>query len=812
MERKGQMTDNAAIDNVTDIRQLLLAAFTARELHRFCHDRPPFRPILDDLGPDAGLNQIVDRLLEYAEDRLLFDELLGELARENPRQYARHIGPRRVAEHQPPPLPPPDQLPEPGPLPPGSRLPFDRNALFTGRRDTLLALARALLHAAALVLVQGMAGVGKTQLAVEFVCRYGRFFRGVHWLNAAQPGAIPAEVAACGASMGLLPWSGELPVQVTQTLQAWQASGPRLVILDHLEEPALARDWLHLLRSAPAGPAVRLLLTARRAEWPLDLGLHNLPLGVFTSAESLAFLRRYLPQGRASGAELEALARRLGHLPLALLLAARYLARRRLALPRYLQDLDQALDHRSMRGWCPHLGSPTGHDLDLMQTFAVSWQQLNDDDARRLFALAGFCAPNQPIPYPLLEAAAALDQEACDDALDLLAGLGLLQIDERAAGPTIHPLLADYARTLPAGERGEAESAPLPALAGALADLTDEAGETGLPARFAPLRPHTETTAAAAQQAGLEEAGTLWNNLGYHLHDVADYQGARAAYERALAIDEGAYGPQHPIVAIRVNNLGRVLKDEGDLAGARAAYERALAIDEQAFGPQHAKVAMRVNNLGMVLHDLGDLAGARAACERALSIFEKELGPGHPNVATSVSNLGLVLHDLGDLAGAQAAYERALAIDEQAFGPQHPNVATDLNNLGMVLKDQGDLAGAQAAYERALAIWTTAYGKEHPQVATANNNLGLVLKDQGDLEGARGAYKRALAIDEQAFGPQHPDVAIRVNNLGGVLKDQGDLAGARAAFERALAILESSSLPPDHPHIASVRDNLDRLD
>ena len=86
-------------------------------------------------------------------------------------------------------------------------------------------------------------------------------------------------------------------------------------------------------------------------------------------------------------------------------------------------------------------------------------------------------------------------------------------------------------------------------------------------------------------------------------------------------------------------NLGRVLKGQGDLAGARAAYERALAIDETAFGPDHPNVAIRVNNLGSVLRAEGDLAGARAAYERALAIFEKVLGSDHPNTVIARGNL-----------------------------------------------------------------------------------------------------------------------------------------------------------------------------
>jgi tetratricopeptide (TPR) repeat protein len=83
-----------------------------------------------------------------------------------------------------------------------------------------------------------------------------------------------------------------------------------------------------------------------------------------------------------------------------------------------------------------------------------------------------------------------------------------------------------------------------------------------------------------------------------------------------------------------------VLKAEGDLAGARAAYERALRIDEKSFGPDHPNVARDVNNLGFVLVDLGDLAGARAAFARALGICERVLGLDHPRTRTVRANLG----------------------------------------------------------------------------------------------------------------------------------------------------------------------------
>jgi hypothetical protein len=75
------------------------------------------------------------------------------------------------------------------------------------------------------------------------------------------------------------------------------------------------------------------------------------------------------------------------------------------------------------------------------------------------------------------------------------------------------------------------------------------------------------------------------------------------------------------------------------LEGARKCFERALSIDEAAFGPNHPNVAIRVNNLGSVLKVLGDLKGAKKCCERALKIFREFLGDDHPNTVMVRENL-----------------------------------------------------------------------------------------------------------------------------------------------------------------------------
>ena len=77
-------------------------------------------------------------------------------------------------------------------------------------------------------------------------------------------------------------------------------------------------------------------------------------------------------------------------------------------------------------------------------------------------------------------------------------------------------------------------------------------------------------------------------------------------------IDEKAYGPDHPDVAIRVNNLGLVLQAQGNLEGAKEHYERALGIYKKTYGPDsnNLNVANTLTNLGIVLGQKSDLEGA----------------------------------------------------------------------------------------------------------------------------------------------------------------------------------------------------------
>jgi hypothetical protein len=93
---------------------------------------------------------------------------------------------------------------------------------------------------------------------------------------------------------------------------------------------------------------------------------------------------------------------------------------------------------------------------------------------------------------------------------------------------------------------------------------------------------------------------------------------------------EEAVGPADPEVSWRSDGLGTVLRRLGDLAGARAQYERALAISEATLGPDNPNVAIGRGNLGLVLQDLGTWKAPGNSWSRRWPSARRLSAPTHP--------------------------------------------------------------------------------------------------------------------------------------------------------------------------------------
>lgn len=137
-----------------------------------------------------------------------------------------------------------------------------------------------------------------------------------------------------------------------------------------------------------------------------------------------------------------------------------------------------------------------------------------------------------------------------------------------------------------------------------------------------------------------------------------------------------------PLMAEAHYNLGHACQQLHDLEGARSAYEKAVALS-----PDYTRAQV---NLGAVYREMGEVDKAQAAFERALA--------AEPGMVEALNNLGLVCAGKGQYERAIALYQQALAL---ALAPQQAEIWL---NLGLACRDSGRRGEALQALSRAIQL------------------------------------------------------------------------------------------------------------
>jgi tetratricopeptide (TPR) repeat protein len=513
-----------------------------------------------------------------------------------------------------------------------------RIASFTGRtgeldrldailmRDKPAAVTQASVGRAA---VQGIGGIGKTSLAIEYAHRFRGLYASVCWCPAETRTGLLSALANLAVTLGAAT-ADEADVEKAARAALRQLAEQRatwLLVYDSVPTPDAIRD---LLPSAGA----RVLITSRFPEWRRwaeQVALDALPL-----EEAIVLLKKLTARDDTSGAET--LSEALGCLPLALDHAAAYCGLTQTSFADYAATASRLI---------AELPSGVDYPKSVAATFnlAIAEAVTHCQSAEALMSYLALCAP-EPIPMILIEGAVEEKAER-PRALAALAEVSLLKhhlFEDGTPAMTVHRLVQAVAR-----ERSEANGLAQDAIGRLVARLMAIYPEEGYrdPRSWplcAQLTPHLLALRDASPDATSGNANSHIADWPRLLDRAAGYSLGRAAYSQAaqlirdaVAMLEKALGPEHPDTAKSLNDLALVLKEKGDFAAARPLQERALAITEKARGPEHPDTATNLNNLANVLRDQGDLTGARPLYERALAIREKALGSEHPDTAQSLS-------------------------------------------------------------------------------------------------------------------------------------------------------------------------------
>jgi len=561
-----------------------------------------------------------------------------------------------------------------------------------------------------------------------------------------------------------------------------------------------------------------LLVTSR---WHFTLpGLNPLRLDVLKPKDAEDFLLELCPRLGKTAPEL---ATRCGYLPMALRIAASFLACNEDWTPaEYLQRLTEG------RKRLEALKSLDEPELDVEAAFRLSYLCLPEAARQRWRALGVFPASFR------WEAAQALWELAEDPARELLTALhnysllDILPIPPSPAHPErsrrvgrgagagteqsrsgevryrLHDLLADYARQEMTPE--EADEASLRhaehffAVLGNADELFLKGGENILAglslfdAESAHIYAAQKWVAESTARGGrLAELAMLYPNAGVYCLDLRltpkqkiEWLSSALTAARALK--------RKDTEGVHLGNLGNAYAALGDARRAIEFYEQALVIARE-IGDRRGE-GNALNNLGLAYAALGDARRAIEFYEQALAI-DREIGDRRGE-GNALGNLGNAYADLGDARRAIEFHEQQLVIVRE-IGDRHGE-GNALGNLGLAHYSLGDARRAIEYYEQRLVI-AREIGDRGGE-GTALGNMGNAYAALGDARRAIEFYEQALVIARE-IGDKRNEGAW-LGNLGNALYGLGEKERGLALMKQALAIYEAI----ESPHAGWARDKL----
>ncbi|CAG7934218.1 unnamed protein product [Penicillium olsonii] len=639
---------------------------------------------------------------------------------------------------------------------PCSTVPFKKDPMFVGREVVISSIKevhKAIGRRHERVALVGLAGVGKTQTAIEYCYRVRESTPDmwVFWIHASNAARLEQGYQQI-AAVAEIPGRDDPKTNIHQLVYHWlcdPGNGRWLMVLDNADDDSTffsgneSNERGLLVSLLPQAAHGSILITSRNelaARNLVGMDGHVIKIQPMNEAESLALLRARIPapQPGESGEDEKALVQALEYIPLAITQAGSYIANRssRVTVSRYLQlfrESESNQTHLLQHEDAKDLRRDPSIRYAVVTTWQLSFEQIHHERpaATDLLALMSMF-DRQGIPEGLVRADS--DGLQFEDAVAPLISYSLIRVELETGSFDMHRLVQLSVRTWLAIHL---ELAQWQEKSRAIMAEIFPNGQYESWNECQRLLPHAKEVTKPICDTDDEDrlnAATILSNCGSFLDLQGAYEEAEAMHRRALETREKVLGREHRDTLTGLSNLGLVLSRQGKYEEAEAMHRRDLEGSEKVLGCEHPDTLTSVSNLGLVLSRQGKYEKAEAMHRRALEGSEKSLGHEHPDTLTSVSNLGSVLGSQGKYEEAEAMHRRALEGSEKLLGREHPSALTSVSNLGSVLGSQGKYEEAEAMQRRALEGYDEVRGREHVRTATSLDVLETSCINTGDTK------------------------------------------------------------------------------
>src|SRR6516162_7720919 len=453
--------------------------------------------------------------------------------------------------------------------------------------------------------VRGLGGNGKSLLAREYALRFGPAYPGgVFWLNAYgnddSKGALDERGRLATRQDQLRRFARDLevtveglkPEEIEEKIESafWRRLRARgmacLWIVDDLPSGITSSD-LQRYWFAPSS-SVSTLITTRSREYE-SLG-QQLDLGVLSPEEAMILLTRgRRPENYSEETAARQLTETLGHHPLAVDVAASYMAKVGDGFQQHLGELTDSRQDVLEYGALLRESLPTGHDRSITRTLLNSIQLLGEEG--RDFLLLASVLAVAPIERSFLREvfeAVGVEKGIRETVLEALDQADSLSLCEKAGHDSrrVHSLVSRVVR-FKLGDSDRAEQLRKAAV-GVLCRRLSVAGD---------VREHAAIANEVAHGRHLTATGLVTKDAASLAGWIAKYDYVRTHYKRARELQEQVLeafgrllGEEHPDTLTAMNNLAMTLYDIEDqeaLVASHKLQEQVLEAKARLLGKEH---------------------------------------------------------------------------------------------------------------------------------------------------------------------------------------------------------------------------------
>ncbi|SDT02290.1 Tetratricopeptide repeat-containing protein [Actinoplanes derwentensis] len=749
--------------------------------------------------PAEDLAALVDVLLDAPADLRAFAEIIGVRQRgEAAQRFGALVAarPRHARSHV---------------YRPEERIVGDipiRNRNFTGRIELLDRLSRALEQDSTTSVLppalNGMGGVGKTQLVNEYVHRHLDQYDLIWWMPAEETSTVLSALTQLAQRL-------DLPVaddqqETARTVLNWLAGSDRewLLVYDNADDPSLL---------APLLPSTggHVIVTTRNDEWS-RIGI-AIEVDVFRRDESIQLLtnRAVDRDGNPMITEAEAneLADKLGDLPLALEQALAWYLATAMPVGDYIDLLDDRIEVLKLL----NEGRPPGYPLTVAAFVAVAMEKLQDKDpaVAQLFGLFAFLSGegirqsllyrgrNAVLSSPLKEALASPVRTG--QLVRDLRRYGLAKTVSRAASSAapasadksprlqVHRLVQRVLRdTMDAEQRDQTLRNVQNLLAAANPGDPDLNGELDLQAEMGPhLLP------AEMIHSGTPQGRQTVLDHGRFLYLTGSYENSRQLAESAVKVwtaagqAEEQLGPDGQATLLaraQVANATRALGDS-KLAAEIIQDTYSRFVNSPLLGQRHESTLVSGNQIGHGLRIEGRYHEALEFDQRSADLHQEVFDEDEVYTLRVRSNVAVGHRLMGQFAEA-ARLDEKIAADFAALGA----LDVELFRMNMnVARDYYGLGRYQEALERIeewLPVQKRLIRDTHPLALMAQRTYAIVIRKLGRIDDAIRVLREAHERTVRTFKATHEHAVLAAMSLSNALRQAGQLDEAETLLDEVL--------------------------